>query len=699
LLGPSRGGYFTPEFLSLISSSQEDRQLIARSLALKYSDREIDLLVAVLIDANSFVHEFGDVFAPNAATLHVLPGLDVMETVGQHPDDVIIASAFQPAVTNTIDLIPQLFPELEHLFVVGGVGAGDVGYMNRFREVAAAASTNLEFNYLIGLSPEQLVVELNNAPPNSGVVMTTYDLDSSGQQRQSMSVTRMIAENTDLPIFGMTDTHPPVGAIGGNITTTAAYARSAVEMIEKIMAGDFPDQPVTAGTEYVFNGAQLDRFNVNRNLLPADSSIVNDSSNLWRDYPGWIAFGLGIIVIQLVLITLMLEARRRSRAAEEALRTKQKMEALGDLAGGIAHDFNNILMAIMANAELAKTTLNDPEKANTRLSNILSASNRAKGLISQILLFSRQAASQSFEKTDLSPTLQESVDQIRAFLPRTCDVTLDCDANLAPVTADTNQLHQAFMNICINAQHAMGNEGTIAVTARNLELEYEKKIYGQNLPAGNYVAIAVTDTGKGIAEKDLHHIFEPFYSTKPQGRGTGLGLALVYRIIRAHHGFIDVQSKPGEGTTFTIYLTASSQPASQAAAVENAVSSAGRGQRIMLVDDDDMVLDATERILERKGFRVDSYRSPLQALEAARKQPQAWDLIFTDLSMPEMDGARLVTQIRQVRPDIPVVLYTGYLDAVESIDIDNLRILSKPSRVNEITSTVNECLFGAQTGQ
>jgi CheY-like chemotaxis protein/anti-sigma regulatory factor (Ser/Thr protein kinase) len=248
------------------------------------------------------------------------------------------------------------------------------------------------------------------------------------------------------------------------------------------------------------------------------------------------------------------------------------------------------------------------------------------------------------------------------------------------------------MNLCINAQHAMNNNGTILLTARHVQLDYEKKIYGQDLPAGNYVAIGVADTGKGIADKDLHHIFEPFYSTKPQGRGTGLGLALVYRIVRAHHGFIDVETQPGEGTTFTIYLTATATSGPVVAEPEQPVGGAGRGQRILLVDDDDMVLDATKRILERLSFRVDAFRSSLQALEAVKSNPRAWDLIFTDLSMPEMDGVRLVTQIRKVRPDVPVILYTGYLDAVESIDIDNLRILSKPSRVDDIASVVNDSL-------
>lgn len=692
LLGPALSSNVTPEFLPLIDSSPEDRELIARSLALKHSNREIDLVIAVLIEANSFIHEYGDYFAPDATVLHVLPGPDIAESAGDRPDRAVLTSAINLATANTIELIPRLFPDMERIYVVGGVGEGDASYMSRFREVAANTESNLDFQYLTGLPPDDLVNELNSAPANSGVIMTIYDLDNTGQLQQTMSVTRLMVDNIDLPVFAMNDTQPPAGATGGNVTTTAAYARSTYELILRILADEIPTQPVTAGTEYMFNGQQLDRFDVSRSRLPDDSIVINDQPNLWRDYPGWIALGLGIIVAQLALIGLMLEARRRSRVAEEALRHTQKMEALGDLAGGIAHDFNNILMAIMANAELAKTTLNEPQKADSRLSNILSASNRAKGLISQILLFSRQAATQSFEETDLSPTLQESVDQIRAFLPRSCEVTLECDAELAPVRADTNQLHQAFMNICINAQHAMNNEGTIHVTARNVQIDYEQKIYGQHLPAGNYVAIKVSDTGKGIADKDLHHIFEPFYSTKPSGRGTGLGLALVYRIVRAHYGFIDVETRPGEGTTFTIYLTASSQPMSQLVGTQDTDTSAGRGQRIMLVDDDDMVLDATERILTRKGFRVDAFRSPLKALEAAKKNPRAWDLVFTDLSMPEMDGVRLVTQIRQLRPDVPVILYTGYLDAVESIEIENLRILSKPSRVDEIASVVNECL-------
>ncbi|CAN0480673.1 unnamed protein product, partial [Discosporangium mesarthrocarpum] len=242
LLGPALGSNFTPEFLSLINSSAEDRELIARSLALKYSNRDIDLVVTVLTEANSFIHQYGQFFAPDAAVLHVLPGPEVADTAGNRPNHAVLASAINTATADTIELIPRLFPDMERIYVVGGTGAGDISYMDRFRGVAANSGSDLDFQYLTGLPPNNLVDVLNNAPANSGVIMTTYDLDNAGQLQQSMSVTRLMAENTDMPVFGMTDTHAPVGAIGGNITTTSAYAQSTYELIQRILADDIPTQ-------------------------------------------------------------------------------------------------------------------------------------------------------------------------------------------------------------------------------------------------------------------------------------------------------------------------------------------------------------------------------------------------------------------------------------------------------------------------
>lgn len=676
-----------PVFLSLVDSTQAQKDLMAASLELQFQDTQIDAVISVSPEAGTFIRRYSEQFAPGAPRLYVIPGVDILDA--QHPQgDVILRSAVDIAAQQSLALIPQLFPEVDNIIVVGGSGSGDLSYLQRIQRAYDITGLDIPLTLLSGLPPLQLVEELANSSPDAAILLSTYDTDSSGQFQRAVLVSDLLDDSVERPVFALFDTQIGRGAIGGSISSATLYAERMVEIVFAMVRGNELDPILDAPLTYRFDGEQLQRFGVNLGRLPANSEIVNEPVNYMRENASWIFAALAVFVVQLILIAALLNAIRRRRLAEEELKTTQKMEALGSLAGGIAHDFNNILMAIMANAELAKATLNDPKKADTRLSNILSASNRAKGLISQILMFSRQTATQSFDELQLGSLVAESVDQISSFLPRQCDIRLHVDDDLPAVHADSNQLHQAIMNICINAQHAMNNDGLIDIEVRKISLQDDRKIFGTQIPAGDYVSVSISDNGQGIRQEDLHHIFEPFYTTKPSGKGTGLGLALVYRIVRTHGAYIDVQSQPGNGTTFTIYLPASAEGTATDTPGEVRLNTSGNGERIMLVDDDDMVLDATQRTLEKMNYQVDSFRSSLQALNAFKENPDNWRLLFTDLSMPEMDGARLASQIRQLNPQIPVVLYTGYLDAVESIEMENLYILKKPSRFDDIAQAV-----------
>ncbi|MCI5107003.1 MAG: ATP-binding protein [Pseudomonadales bacterium] len=684
--------YATPVFLSLVNSDEASNQRKAQSLQMQFEAQEIDLLISIFPEAGHFIRNYSDIIAPRARRFYVLPDDTILESL-EPQREFALASSVETATGETLALMQRLLPDLEQLYLVGGSGAGDLAYMSRIVDSVESSAVSAEVTVLQGLTPDQLVRELESSQTrNSAIVLSTYDTDNSGQAQRTISINSLLQGQTNIPVFSMFDSQIGRGAVGGNMSVAEGYAEATFDITQQYLADAEPPLISFAPTQYMFDGGRLNHFGISRNLLPEDSIILNDPPNYWRENFWWIGATSLVIVVQLALITLLLQAISRRKQAEEELKTTQKMEALGSLAGGIAHDFNNILMAIMANAELAKATLNQPEQANTRLSNIISASNRAKGLISQILMFSRQSATRNSEKLDLAALIEESAGQIRAFLPRECQLELAIDRNLNAIDGDENQLQQAIMNICINAQHAMNNEGVIRIAARDQHLAADSKIGGQEVTPGAYVSIAISDTGQGIKASQLSRLFEPFYTTKPQGKGTGLGLALVYRIVRAHNGYIDVQSEPGEGSIFTIYLPASEQSAAIATCNDAPEPVRGSGARILLVDDDDMVLDANLRILEKLNYQVDAFRSSTEALKAARSEPDKWDLLFTDLSMPEMDGVRLATQIRQFRSDIPVILYTGYLDAVDSIDIENLRILGKPSPMDEIAQTVAQAL-------
>lgn len=681
-----------PEFLSLIQATEAQQQGLADALYLKHANNGISLVIALNVEANSFVLSWHDVFASGVPVLHVLPGADVYpEPEGSYPR-VFLESAVVDATRKTLELIPQLSTNLDELFVVGGAGDGDVSYLNRIEEAVDSMRPDFAVTFLRGLPPAELVQTLSSASTSSAIFLSTYDRDSDGTELRAMAMNSLLADTVSLPIYAVFDTLLESGSLGGNMTSSTFYANSTAQIAQDMLAGNFADAPIIAETNYMFDGSRLDKFGINRTNLPPGSILVNDPPNFWRDYYVWVVGGVAIIVIQLALIGLLLESIRRRRAAETELEKVHKLEALGSLAGGIAHDFNNILMSIMANAELVSMKSDDPKYTGERVKNILSASERAKNLVSEILLFARQSEQQEFVSLDLGRLVEESIGHIRSFLPSTCHIDYHCEDDIRQINGDATQLHQVIMNLCVNAQHAMDEKGTIRVIVENTMLADSLRILNQLIPHGHYITISITDTGKGITRDELLHVFEPFYTTKPHGKGTGLGLALVYRIVKDHRGYVDLQSTPGAGTTATVYLPIDSNASVAIAAPRELEVRRGNGESILLVDDDEMVLDADKRCLHYLGYQVSSHANPVEALEVFKENPQRYDLIFTDLSMPGMDGMRLISKARELHPDIPVVLCTGYLSALEPVDMQRIEILNKPSSYADISNAVSAAL-------
>lgn len=680
-----------PEFLSLIAASPEEQQLIAESLHLKYGNLRIDLVLAVLPEANSFVYNYVDVFAPEASTLYVLPGGDVLDAP-RRDSSVVLVSSVEEATQKTVELIPQLIPNLQHLYVVGGDSDGDRSYLDRYQSAIDRAEVNYEIEFLRGYAPDELIQTLNQAPARSAILLSTYDRDRYGQELRTMAVNTHIDRNVDIPIFATFDTMLQSGTMGGSMSSSTLYARTASRVAQDMLTGTISGDVLSSDTAYIFNGAKLNQYNINRDTLPPGSVIINDPPNLWRDYYPWIIAGLIIIVGQLVLIAMLVANIRSRRIVESELKKAQRMEALGSLSGGIAHDFNNILMSIMANAELASMSPDDKAATKKRLASILSAGVRAKDLISQILMFSRQSASAERKPVKVCPMLQESVDHIRAFMPGNVSIELHCDKDLPTISGDATQLHQIIMNICVNAQHAMDDKGLIAISASyRAPLQPRRTLQGE-VPPGEYVSVSITDNGKGISKEELQHVFEPFYTTKPRGKGTGLGLALVYQIVKMHEGYIDIQSRVGHGTSVILYFPASTQDEHDNPEDLPALNPTGNGESILLVDDDEMVLDASRQTLENLGFNVHAFKHPEQALRAIREDPARFDVIFTDLSMPKMDGARLVTSAREIREDIPAIICTGYSDALDTTNLRNVIVLAKPCSVANIAVSLQQVL-------
>lgn len=381
------------------------------------------------------------------------------------------------------------------------------------------------------------------------------------------------------------------------------------------------------------------------------------------------------------------------RMLNDRLRQAQKMEAIGTLAGGIAHDFNNILSAISGNVLLARSDLQDNHPAQLSLAEIEKAVGRATYVVRQILTFSRSRETKPIA-VDLSEVLREAVDFLRATLPATIEVETAFDADLPPVIADSTDIHQIILNLGINASHAMERRGTLTVAATSERIGESEAESLLGIEPGQYVRVSVKDTGCGIDAKTQQRIFEPFFTTKAQGEGTGLGLSVVYGIVERHRGAITVQSEPGKGAVFNIYLPASSNIVlheEQSAASPEL----GNGEHILYVDDDESLVYMTTRVLTRLNYKVTGFDDPRQGLDAFRNDPHGFDLVITDMSMPHIDGPTLVKQIQEIRKDVPIVMVTGYIrpkDLEQTRDLGICELILKPNSVHELAQTLHDIL-------
>ena len=391
-------------------------------------------------------------------------------------------------------------------------------------------------------------------------------------------------------------------------------------------------------------------------------------------------------------ITEKKHAEMENQKLEAQLKQAQKMEAIGTLAGGIAHDFNNILTAVLGYTELA---MDDAEKGTLLFQNlqeVTTAGNRAKDLVKQILAFSRQA-DRELKPVQIGLIVKEAVKLIRASLPSTIDIELKLESKSA-ILADPTQIHQVLMNLCTNAHHAMSEGGgRLTVSLRDVAIgtHFESRKLG--LAPGDYLCLQVKDTGTGMPEEVRARIFDPFFTTKERDKGTGMGLSVVHGIVKSHGGAITVDSRPGTGTSFAIYLPLIRSE--KTPAVEANTLLATGNERILFVDDEKTLADLGQQMLQRLGYSVACRTSSIEAYELFKSQPNQFDLVITDMTMPNLTGEKLTRQIMSVRSDIPVILCTGFSEQISEERAKELGISAfvlKPLVMGKLAGTVREVL-------
>ncbi len=382
---------------------------------------------------------------------------------------------------------------------------------------------------------------------------------------------------------------------------------------------------------------------------------------------------------------------------ETRLQQANKLEAIGTLAGGIAHDFNNILTAVIGYTELA---LNNAEKEtllHANLQQVMTAGKRAKNLVRQILTFSRQNE-QDLKSVQVKFIAKETLKLLRASLPATVDIRQNIQSD-SIMMADPTQIHQVLMNLYTNAGHAMQeNGGTLEVSLTDVELDSDFAVKCPGLKPGLYMKLTVSDTGHGIPPDVRDRIFDPFFTTKKEGEGTGMGLSVAHGIVKSHGGTITVYSEPEKGSIFNVFLPAIERAIEPETRIEKPVPSGT--ERILFIDDEQTLADLGKQMLESLGYDVAVRTSSIEALELFKNKPDGFDLVITDLTMPQMTGDELAQKLMVIRPDIPVILCTGFsarMDEKKARALGIRELAYKPLLLRDMAENIRKVLDGNNT--
>jgi PAS domain S-box-containing protein len=378
---------------------------------------------------------------------------------------------------------------------------------------------------------------------------------------------------------------------------------------------------------------------------------------------------------------------------QKNLQQAQKMESIGLLAGGIAHDFNNILSPILGYVELTLDHLTEDSEGHNYLNKVLQATERARDLIKQILTFSRKNEHDP-KPYQCQPIIKEALKLVRSSIPTTIEIQQDIASDCGLIIVDPIHIHQIIMNLCTNAYHAMEESGGIlSVALEELQITNNDSDT-QEMTPGSYICLKVRDTGQGIEQKIVDHIFDPYFTTKPVGKGSGMGLSIIYGIVKEYDGYINVFSEPGKGTEFKIYIPIIDAKKNIINSENNIPLEKGN-ERILLVDDEDALVQVEKKILEQYGYHVTTQKNSLEALELFRSKPNDFDLIISDVTMPHLTGDRLALEIIKIRKDIPILLCTGFSNILSNEKLKNIGIkglLMKPISKKELILKVREVI-------
>jgi PAS domain S-box-containing protein len=392
-----------------------------------------------------------------------------------------------------------------------------------------------------------------------------------------------------------------------------------------------------------------------------------------------------------ILVILSDVSRRKQMEAQ--LQQAHKMEAIGTLTGGVAHDFNNILAIILGNTELALDDVPEWNPAHFNLEEIKTVSIHAKDVVRQILSFIRTIDLKR-KPINIIPAIKGSLKFLRATIPTSIDIRQNIKATADTILADPTQIHQVMINLCTNASHAMQKSGGIMeIEIQNVVLYEDSASFDHDLIPGNYVKVTISDTGQGMDPEIINRIFDPYFTTKEVGKGSGMGLSVVHGIVKSYRGTITVASEVGKGTTFNVYFpVVEEETVTESKIVEDFPTG---NERILFIDDEKSIVNITRQMLERLGYQVETKMNPVEALELFLSGPEQFDLVITNMAMPFMTGDKLAKEIINIRSDMPIIICTGFsekMDGDKAREIGASGYLEKPHEKRDLAKMVRKIL-------
>ncbi len=519
----------------------------------------------------------------------------------------------------------------------------------------------------------------NNSDSIGGLVDQVRTQDASAHGRvNELAMLRAYFEGTASGIFVYT-TEGLLVDVNPAACTMHGFTRT--ELLSMT-----PDQFIAAESHHVFEAFRVTVLQ-GRNFSGEARGLRKDGSKFDVEVEGRLIRVDG----EQFLFSSLTDVSEKKMLADQ-LRHSQRMESLGRMAGGIAHDFNNLLSVIMGYTEVLMS--DEREKNSSELNAIFQASERARDLVKRLLAFSRRQPL-SVEPTYIGEFVQEQANVLRRILPATIEIIVESDSHDRPVMIDAAQFEQVIINLAINAQQATSRGGTLTFSSRCMD---SAELADSNLPGSEYMILSVADTGVGMESDQLPKIFEPFYTTKEPGKGSGLGLAMVYGSIKQHGGHIEVSSTPGEGTTFYIYLPVTDSKKAKAPAEAQCPIVDPAVGKILVVEDDPGVRKLSVDALLKFGFNVFSASAAEQAMAIMRDEAP-FDVLLSDIIMPDMNGRELFEELRRIQPDLQVVFMSGYPQDVlseQGLLYKEYRLLHKPFRFKELNNAIRQVLSDAQ---